>query len=217
MSPLFYLASDFIERMSNPRYGTRENEEYALKFAAFLRNKGFEDILGVEAGRISDVNTLTPYGWLWLLGWARSENVHMNEKLLLELMEQWQSRFTMALIIEVATQQVQWAGSGISTDMYQFDNPWLLNLMIKCVSTPGNNDREPEGTPDTNFAQSVLIALMQAGSAISLDAASALLNHEWEGQQRLLQYFEAQLSLLDEETRQEWNTRLRPQSGYDRR
>ncbi len=89
MSPLFYLASDFIERMTNPRHGSLENEEYAQRFAELLRSEGAVGVLQQEAARISDVNSLTPYGWIWLLNWARSSGFRLDSDVLANLMEQW--------------------------------------------------------------------------------------------------------------------------------
>lgn len=220
MSPLFYLASDFIDRMTNPRYGTRENEEYTLKFAELLRDEGSDRILREEAGRISDVNTLTPYGWIWLLNWVRSAKIRLDEDLLSGLIEQWHSPIVMALIIDVATQASQQERSLRVLNIYQLGNEWLRALLTKCVTIPENEGGEGDSSngksegyreaPDMSFAQNVLVALLQSGSIVSLNAAAAFLWHRWTGQGRLLEFFYQRLALLDEETRVLWNENLDP-------
>jgi len=226
MSPLFYLASDFVDRMTNPSYGTRENEEYASKFAQLLRSEGAEYILQEEAGKISDVNTLTPYGWIWLLNWARSARILLDAKLLATLIEQWQSPIVMALIIDVATQADQQEISLRVRHIEQVGNEWLRDLLIKCVTIQKNEKGEDESTRgqsesyqrgiDINFAQNVFIALLQSGSILSLAAAGAFLRHQWSGQGRLLEFFQQRLALLDEDTRVLWNEILNP-PGYENR
>ena len=55
-----------------------------------------------------------------------------------------------------------------------------------------------------------VIALMQDGREITLDAASTLLNHHWIGQSRLVQFFWSIWDELDDETQRLWVSRLRP-------
>jgi hypothetical protein len=201
MSPLFYLGSDFIDRMTNPRYGARENEEYALKFAELLKDEVAGRLLREEAEKISDVNTLPLYGWIWLLNWARSAEIKLNANLLSGLMEQWQSPVVMALIIDVATQPGQDGRSRRVPDIDQLGNEWLRTLLEKCVVVPENEE---------SFAQNVLIALLQSGTDVSLDGAAALLQHRWTGGRRILEFFYQRLALVDEDTQAVWIQNLDP-------
>ena len=63
---------------------------------------------------------------------------------------------------------------------------------------------------DTRRSETVLIALMQVGREITLDAASTLLNHQWIGQPRLVEFFWSICRGLDDETQHLWVSRLRP-------
>ena len=108
MSHVLALASEFIERMSNPAYGIKENEDYALRFGTLFKSEGFEDMLREEIAQINDTKILSPHGWLWLLSWARSKNVSLNDSLLLDLCKSQSSVFMQVLTIDVATRKSKW-------------------------------------------------------------------------------------------------------------
>jgi hypothetical protein len=103
MSEILTLASDFIERMTNPAYGTAVNEEYSLRFAELLWRERLYGVLADEAKQLTDSNTFGSHGWLWLLNWARAHEIDLNERLLLELADRWSNVFMQTLIIDVAT------------------------------------------------------------------------------------------------------------------
>src|SRR4026208_239719 len=108
MSDVLALSSDFIERMSNPAYGVSVNEDYSIRFGKMLTSDGFDDMLQHEARRLRNVDTLSSHGWLWLLDWAKSRNISLDDELLLDLTERWSSVFMQVSVIDLATQNAEW-------------------------------------------------------------------------------------------------------------
>jgi len=209
MEQILTLASDFIEHMSNPAYGLRVNEDYSLRFAALLSSEEFPGLLGREVTRLEDPSTLSPHGWLWLLGWARSEGIPLKDSLLLHLTETWSSVFMQVAAIDLATRHVEWKRRDSVDPLQKFRHPFLRKLMTRCTYADDEESRVHKHV-QTARAESLLVALMQVGTDITLDAASALLNHPWTGRPFLVDFFWSLCSELDEETREIWVSRLRP-------
>jgi hypothetical protein len=209
MSDVLKLAADFIERMSNPGYGIRVNEDYALRLGSLLATEGFDGLLRREIAQIRDTDTLSPHGWLWLLNWARAKGIRLDDKLLLHLAEMLSSVFMQVVVIDVATRHIKWNRREAVTSIEKFGDSWLSQLMHRCTKIERLQEAEDEHI-DTRRSESVLVALMQVGSDITLDAASTLLNHRWKGQQRLIQYFWSLCDEVDEETQNNWISRLQP-------
>src|SRR5690349_9132610 len=101
MSDLLKLAADFIEKMNNPANGPLVNEEYSLKMAQMLTGEGFREVLANEIQTVEDVNTLSSYGWIWLIKWCRVNEIIISERLLFELMQQWSNVFMQTAIIDL--------------------------------------------------------------------------------------------------------------------
>jgi len=237
MSDLLFLASDYIERMSNPVYGVSMNEDYGLKLATLLRREGFEASLTEEIRSLRDPNTLTSFGWLWLFGWARARNIALDEDLLIALYEEWSSEFIKAAIVELATQDFKYSPNPIpkpyptqTSLIEEFPNRFLSRIMAQATRvsdakldpsedrpsaqrnamSPEEEQNQFEQEPSTELAESTLIALLQVGSDITTDAAKVLLEHEWPGKDQLLESFREILDGLEPETRKVWITRLEP-------
>ncbi len=209
MSELLTLAADFIERMSNPAYGIRTNEDYSLRLGSLLAGEKFEILLRQEIATICDPDTLSPHGWLWLLNWVRARDIRLDEELLWHLSETLSSVFMQVLLIDVATRHVDWQRHEDVVSVEEFDNLWLSRLLARCTQSRAQEDTDDRHV-DTRRSQTVLVALMQLGSDVALDAASTLLNHRWPGQSRLVQSFWVLAAELDEETRTNWVNRLGP-------
>lgn len=209
MSRVLALASDFIERMSNPAYGIRVNEDYALRFAALLSSDGFDGLMREEVTQLQDPETLSAHGWLWLLNWARSKEMSLNGELLLQLTTKFTNVFMQVAVIDLATRRADWARRETIPPLEKFDHPWLSNLLHGCTYVPAEDEMEV-GYVDTRRAETILTALMQVGSDIALDAASALLNHDWIGRSSLQRFFWSLCDELDDETRAHWISRLHP-------
>lgn len=221
MSPLLTLASDFIERMTNPAYGIRVNEDHAQRFATLLRTEGFSSQFEQEAKLLTSADSLTPHGWLWLLTWARSRNVQLDEELLLTLADTWSSVFMLASVIDVATSAIdelrprgQKRRLDFETEaeetrrvrpvaLQQIDHLFLRTLLQQVTHV----HPEAEGLR-TGRAEATLVALLQIGSDVTLAAASSLLHHRWRGRDELLTFYRSLYEELDPETQQVWNARL---------
>lgn len=218
MSEILKLASEFIEHMSNPAYGILENEEYAMRFASLLTSEGFEEMLSREVPKLKDPGSLSPHGWFWLLNWARSKKLEFNDFLLLDLSEKLSSVFMQVILIDVATIGWDyWYRDEVHvTPIEAFDHPWLNKLLQGTTEIHEREFFKPpnlgRGEIDIRRSEIVLVALMQVGSAITIDAARSLLNHKWQGQEQLVEFFWSLCNELDEETRKEWILHLQPPS-----
>jgi len=217
MSTTLALAADFIERMSNPAYGIRTNEEYALRFAMLLDSEQFGSLMIHEAKELSAIDTLTPHGWLWFLRWAQSQSVPLNHKVLLDVIETWSSVLLQASAIDVGTQDTEWTEHRQIVPLEEFNHPFLRELLLRSIRLPETEPSQvekieglDEGLVRTSRAEGVLVALLQVGREITLDAATTLLHHRWMGQFKLVNYFWLLWQGLDAETQEVWNSRLRP-------
>jgi len=59
MSEVLTLASDFIERMSNPAYGILVNEDYSTRLGTLLSSDRFDGLLRREVEQLNDPESLT--------------------------------------------------------------------------------------------------------------------------------------------------------------
>ncbi|MEP6672323.1 MAG: hypothetical protein ABJF10_24375 [Chthoniobacter sp.] len=224
MSAVLALAADFIERTSNPAYGPLVNEEYGLRLATLWESEGLDRELRKEASELSEVGTLTAHGWVWFLEWARAHKVELNEKLLINLVERWTSILIQVRAIDIGTQASEWLHRDASMRLEFFPHPFLRRLLIRCVNPPeraaladDSAERLRSETPRTRHAESVLVSLLQLGRDVTLDAASSLLRHEWDGQRRLLEFYGVLLEGLDRESQNVWIERLRIPGYYGER
>jgi hypothetical protein len=221
MSDLLILARDYIEKMANPVYGFTINEDYSIRFARLLERDGFENLLTGEIREVHDRDALTSYGWLWLMGWAKSRSIDLSEALLLELFDEWSSVFIKCTILELATQRTENARTDRgAVRLSDFPNRFLRNVMVAAISTkrPDVPEQDPfrperEERPfieplSMGRSESLLVALLQVGTPVTLDAASVLLRHECEGQEQLRAFFWVLFDALDPETRTEWRRQL---------
>ena len=208
MSQVLTLASDFIERLSNPAYGIGVNEEYSLRFATLLSAEGFESLLSREVAELTDSGTFSAHGWHWVLEWARSKRIRIDGNLLLELTEKWSSTFMQVAAISLATQRTEWQPRDSVVPLSEFEDQWIAELLRRCT-TAHRDGLDQSDHIDTGRSETVLTALMQVGNDVTLDAASTLLNHSWNGQEILVGYFRLLSEQLDEETRTIWLSRLR--------
>ena len=214
MSSLFTLAADYIERMANPAFGITTNEDYAIKFGKLLESEGFESRLREEIRALKDPEALSSHGWLWLFDWAKSTGADLDQELLLTLFRKWASPFVRAEIVQLATRGFQGeTGANVRHEMFNFPDRFLAQIMIE-VTTPLEESNLERDQLSVTRSQSVLVAFLQAGSPVALDAAAALLRHQWEGQRELVNFFSVLLEGLDPETRGAWRERVPPQSMF---
>ena len=223
MTTLLPLASEFIERMSNPAYGVLVNEDFAMRFAELFESTGkFERTLKREDKSLTSTDALTAHGWMWLLGWARSQRLALSETLLLEITEKWKTNVPMqSLAIEIATQTARWKRRSHAPSLHEFEHPFLRELLQRAVRPQRDQPNRTERIEGDNFddssplkeirtdrAESTLVALIDVELDITLDAAAALLNHAWEGQRDLLVFYDYLQAGFDPETQKKWALRL---------
>lgn len=212
MSDLLILARDYLDRMANPIYGFATNEDYSLRFAGLLSREGFQGSLSEGIQQLREPADLTSYGWLWIIGWARSQHIDLSEELLVKLFEQWSSVFARCAIVDLATYDTEFEPS-VKFSLEEFPNRFLAMILRGATEVREEHRREDhlprkEPTSWAERAQDVLVVLLQVGTPITLGAASALLGHQWEGHEQLFEFLVGLASSLDEETRAEWSTRL---------
>lgn len=220
MSSILALANDYIDRMTNPSFGLRVNEDYALRFADLLGSEGFQTQLEDEMRRLRDATALSSYGWLWLLGWAQAQQVALDDGLLHQLYRQTSSVFVKAAVIRTAVTAAGWQervaparddeGRGrflsrLIDEATRVEESWVEDS--EDLDTPRNLDTPGNGAAS---AEVLLIALLQADQPETIDAAAQLLHQEWFGRPALLSYFWDILEGLDEDTGRAWRDRLDP-------
>jgi hypothetical protein len=198
--------------MVNPAYGFATNEDYSLRFANLLGRDGFEGSLREEIQGIRDKEALTSNGWLWLMRWARSRQIAMQEDLLLELFEEWSSVPARCAIVDLATYGFEPQTRSAAT-VSDFPNRFLARIMnrateIKREDLQGDDRSRPELGRLTARAESVMVVLIQVGTPLTLMAASALVRHQWQGREQLLEFLRALAGTLDRETRDVWSEQL---------
>jgi hypothetical protein len=209
MSTMLTLAAEFLDRMTNPSYGPAINEDYSLRFAVLMSAENSDKSLDEEIGLLENVNTLGPYVWLWIINRARSRDIILSEDLLLHLTGRWPDVFIQAPVIDLATRNAEWSSPENVVSIKSFGHPWLSRLLQQCTGYR-NDVADRSMFTLSRRAELSLISLLQVGKGITLDAASTLLNHSWEGRSHLVEFFWYRWDQLDEETQVIWQSRLHP-------
>ena len=221
MSVLFRLSRDFIDKLSNPSHGSLVNEEYSLKLAQVMEEEGFKNQFARDLEQLTDPDTLSSYGWTWLLRWCRINEIPPHYKLLTSLMHRWSDVFIQSLIIDTATFR----------DEKKDSSEWLDNIIRDVTSTPEHDKSGQESRTllrskkesseldspafRTQPAENLLLALLHLETGIAINGAKQLLRTEWRGQRALLNYFRVRVDLLDEDTRKRWISMLEPPGRYE--
>lgn len=228
------LASDFIERMSNPAFGTQVNESYGLRLAQLLAHdkEMASAMTGMNDLQDWDVSLLTTDGWLWLLGWMKSHGTRPPDAFLHSLFDSTNYLPVRLRVVEAVT-----ATAGLERfrdrhresppDIREFPESWLRTRMVRAVGPQElERRRERDGEPrflgpenvDLAVAESVELAtlLLQVGNETALLTARSLLAHRWKGSERLRTHITQLFSGLDEETRSKWYFELGLKEGWQR-
>jgi|KBSMisStaDraftv2_1062788.scaffolds.fasta_scaffold126384_2 hypothetical protein len=141
MSGLLALASDFIERMTNPVYGVHVNEDYGLRFAALMETDNFRAVLSKEVSELKSTDALTSHGWIWLLSWALSQSLDLDQHLLLNLARRWSNPFMQIPVIDLATiqaERMEEASESMTPAprIETLNHDFLRNLLYDVVTLP---------------------------------------------------------------------------------
>ncbi len=202
MSDFLALGREYIDKMANPAHGLAVNEEYSIHFARLLRSEEFEFRLREEIEQLRDRTTLTSYGWLWLLGWAKSKQIRLSEELLFRLFTEWSSVFMRCAVVDAATEEHTGRRG---------ENAFLTHVVATATQDIAlERGSEQQRETSIGMAESLLIALLQVGKPVTIDTASHLLWREWKGQEQLIEFYWSVWETLDEETQQVWIERIQP-------
>ncbi len=203
MASLLPLMSEYFDRMTNPAYGSITNDEYAFRLAELTEGPVGER-LAVEVKEVDSSTALTQYGWSWLLSWARQREVRPRDDVLFELVESATSIALKAQVIDLATFQSNTEEFRDVPDIGQFPDPWLQRVLSGAVGGEGFS------APAVHQVYRLLMALILVDTELSIAAASALINHRWAGEAELVNAFWRRTDLLDDDTRSQWISALRP-------
>lgn len=215
MSTVLALARDFIERMSNPVFGISVNEEYSLEFGQLLQSEGFTEQLRRDIQSLEYPGEMTSHAWMWLIGWARSNRVALRDNLLVELFDQWSSVFVKTAILDLITTESResWRPERDRRGDIS-ENPVIAAIVARTIAYGPSGEREQQDAPGImaplGRAEAALIALLQVGRPVTLQAAHGLLQQRWPGQERLLEFFWSLADSLEEETRAVWLREVDP-------
>jgi hypothetical protein len=219
MSRLLGLTAEFFERVMNPAYGIAVNDDYGIRLLGMLKDEVFEESLKQEAKEVKDTRVLTAHGWLWLLSWARSVDTTLDPDLLLGLAVETGSILLQVQAIDLATRDAEVRRSRGTPSVVEFRHEWLRKLLMKCVAESAAKDISDEvagkykSRDYTRLAESILIALLQVGNDACIEAASALVNHNWSGHQQVRDFLAERAKEADGETRRQWMSKLRIRPG----
>ncbi len=215
MSTVLALARDFIERMSNPVFGLSVNEEYSLEFGQLLQSEEFAEQLRQDIQSLERPGEMSSHAWMWLIGWARSNRVTLRDNLLVELFDQWSSVFVKATILDlITTKSRESLRSERDRRRNVSENPVIAEIVARAVAYGPSGEGEQLNAPGIvaplGRAEAALIALLQVGRPVTLQAAHGLLQRDWPGQERLLEFFWSLVDSLEEETRAVWLDEVNP-------
>lgn len=210
MSTVLALARDFIERMSNPVFGLSTNEEYSLQFGQLLQSEEFAFQLRRDIESLRDPVEMTSHGWLWILGWARSNRIQLHDRLLLALFEQWSSVFMKTAIVDLVTAELE---EQREQSFVERESRFLDAIVVRATEYEQHReDSRREAPPVTQIgrAEATLVALLQVGRPATLQAAQGLLRRRWTGQERLGEFFWSLVDSLEDDTRAAWLQAVNP-------
>ena len=229
------LASDFIERMANPSYGTQVNESYGLRLAQLLDQD--EEMAGALTHigdlRAWDLSLLSTDGWLWLLGWMKSHGTRPPDELLHSLFDSSNYLILRLRVVEAVTATADLQRSRdrwreAPPELREFPESWLRARLERAVgmqepetrTTRGDVIRRWEREQDVEAAVAesyeLMTLLLQVGHESAILAVRSLLAHRWKGAELLQGHVVQLFSGLDEETRMKWYSELGLERGRER-
>jgi hypothetical protein len=192
MSTILHLTSDFIERMCDPAFGLDTNETYAMRYAKASESPGFDERMDeaiqtlTATSRISkhsnegevmsteNTGIFSMHGWLWVLRRAQLRKLKMNEDLMLNLIKNFPSILIASVVVETmsrahADSDIMKAAKDIKA------SAWFLRLVEWATEKESEQQRSESSTgQDSRRPEKIFLALLQAGTIDSLNAATIL-------------------------------------------
>jgi hypothetical protein len=230
MNGFLALAEGFLDRMTNPQYGTEVNEEYSLRFHQVLaEDPGFAASFAGLALDPEDIDSLPICAWPWYLQWRAERAQPPSAEFLDALFEATDDPGVRLAVLQSAF-------SGDSPSRQDGDNdtrpygdgqpapgdpaatspearwnpeleeresirsPWLSSQLTRLTGDRIDSNALPEVVDIATY-------LLQLGDTANL---RALLSRPWAGREALRRAIEGQLAEanLDPETEADWRSQL---------
>ncbi|MBB5341468.1 hypothetical protein [Tunturiibacter gelidoferens] len=181
-----------------------------------------------EIREVRGRDALSSYGWLWLVGWAKSRDVELPTELLVGLFEEWSDVFVKTSVLDLAIRTADYQPlTNFDLPIADFPNEFLRRVMLSAVRVEreeypdfreipkerGDEILRAEAVPEMGRSESLLVSLLQAGRPITLGAASSFLRHEWQGQRHMQIFFWLMFDKLDGESQAAWRRSI-PRMPY---
>lgn len=222
MTGVLALTNEFIERVMNPAFGSQINDDYSMRLGELMADPRSESLLESEVERLTRVDDLSAHTWLWLLKQDVAKR-RLSHQLLADLCLAFQAPAFRVLVIDCATSEHprlepgEVDVTGIPPAIDNVESGWLSGLVRRVVGHTDPHTHNGDGRDgsveqparDFRSAESLLLALLTIDRGQCLQAAWAMLHHEWEGQAHLLEFLRGRTATMDEEARLRWQ-RLMP-------
>lgn len=203
---LLALAAAHLERVGNPMFGRRANDDAVMEFAEILADEETTDRFRREIALLDDVSLFGAYGWLWLIGWCKANDAELPTRLVLDLIEQWDATAFKAEALELIAPRVDLTANATSIEEFPHDALRELLRRVVAAREAEGDDPEPSDHRDTHGhnAETTLFALIAVDRPLTDAAARVLVAHDWSGRGALRSAVMGRIEMLDDDTRQVW-------------
>lgn len=230
MNGFLALAEGFLDRMTNPQYGTEVNEEYSLRFHQVLAE---DPEFAVSFASLpldpEDIDSLPICAWPWYLQWRAERSEPPSAEFLDALFEATDDPGVRLAVLQSALSDHSHSRQDGANDTRPYGNGqpapddsaatspearwsseleereairslWLSNRLTRLTGEPIDSSTFPEVVDIATY-------LLQLGDTANL---RAFLSRPWVGQEALRQTVEGQLAEanLDPETAARWRSQL---------
>lgn len=203
--PLALLA-DFIEKLTEPRFGLATNETYAARLTTELdADPEFAAEFANYALRPADVPALSLGGWLWYLAWRRQRSYRPPDGGFLDAL--YDSSAEPIVRFQVVLESVRHPSvtAALRDNSSKVPASWLTNRIGRLTDS-----HESEAGAAVAEAQELALYLIQLGDPVSRAALASLLRERWLGQGSLIELVGSVLGALGPEdpAQEEWRRDL---------
>lgn len=230
MNGLLALAEGFLDRMTNPQYGTEVNEEYSLRFhQALAEDPEFAVSFASLPLDPEDIDSLPICAWPWYLQWRAERSEPPSTEFLDALFEATDDPGVRLAVLQSALSDGSHSRQDGADDTRPYGNGqpppddsaatspqtrwssepeerevirslWLSNQLTRLTGDPSDSSTLSEVVDVATY-------LLQLGDIANL---RALLSRSWVGREDLGRAVEGQLgeANLDPETEARWRSQL---------